>query len=222
MVEDGTFYGGSPIWIQAGKAGMVSASYFFVGSEANVQGLHPTYFYQYDGSVKNETRVAQVIDWLNLPEKERPHMITMYFSDMDDTGHRFGADNEDELKRTLFNLDTNLGDLFKGVKATGLPVNIIIVSDHGMANVPTDHLIAIDDIKNDSLYTTIDNGAIVNIHPALLPKYGGKGMYGMHVHKAVVAANVKESGITIHYVNAQYDEGAIVFQAKCKLIAKFS
>ena len=165
MVEDGSFYGGSPIWIQAGKAGMVSASYFFVGSEANVQGLHPTYFYQYDGSVKNETRVAQVIDWLNLPEQERPHMITMYFSDMDDTGHRFGADNEDELKKTLSNLDTNLGDLFKGVKATGLPVNIIIVSDHGMSNVPTDHLIAMDDIKNDSLYTTIDNGAIVNIHP---------------------------------------------------------
>ena len=56
---------------------------------------------------------------------------------------------------------------------------------------------------------------VVNIHPALLPSFGGKGMYGMHVHKAVVAANVKESGITIHYVNAQYDEGAIVFQAKC-------
>jgi len=165
MVEDGSFYGGSPIWIQAGKAGMVSASYFFVGSEANVQGLYPTYFYQYDGSVKNETRVAQVIDWLNLPEKERPHMITMYFSDMDDIGHRFGPDNEDELKKTLSNLDVNLGDLFEGVKATELPVNIIIVSDHGMANVPTDHLIAIDDIKNDSLYTTIDNGAIVNIHP---------------------------------------------------------
>jgi len=56
---------------------------------------------------------------------------------------------------------------------------------------------------------------IVNIHPALLPKFGGKGMYGMHVHKAVVAAKVKETGITIHHVNARYDEGAIVFQAKC-------
>ncbi len=84
---------------------------------------------------------------------------------MDDTGHRFGPDNDDELKKTLLNLDSNLGDLFKGVKETGLPVNIIIVSDHGMANLATDHLIDIDNIKNDSLYTTIDNGAIVNIHP---------------------------------------------------------
>lgn len=54
---------------------------------------------------------------------------------------------------------------------------------------------------------------IINIHPALLPKYGGKGMYGMHVHQAVKEAGEKESGITIHYVNAQYDEGAIIFQA---------
>ncbi len=58
---------------------------------------------------------------------------------------------------------------------------------------------------------------IVNIHPALLPGYGGKGMYGMHVHRAVVAAGEKESGITIHYVNEAYDEGAVVFQARVAL-----
>ncbi|MEC3906029.1 phosphoribosylglycinamide formyltransferase [Tamlana sp. 2201CG12-4] len=56
---------------------------------------------------------------------------------------------------------------------------------------------------------------VVNIHPALLPKYGGKGMYGMHVHEAVVANKETETGITIHYVNEHYDEGAIIFQAKC-------
>ena len=55
---------------------------------------------------------------------------------------------------------------------------------------------------------------IINIHPALLPKYGGKGMYGMHVHNAVVANKEKETGITIHYVNENYDEGAIIFQKK--------
>ncbi len=59
---------------------------------------------------------------------------------------------------------------------------------------------------------------IVNIHPALLPKFGGKGMFGHHVHEAVVAAGEKESGITIHYINEQYDEGQIVFQASCPLI----
>ena len=58
---------------------------------------------------------------------------------------------------------------------------------------------------------------IINIHPALLPKYGGKGMYGMHVHKAVIENNEKESGITIHFVNENYDEGAIIFQESVPL-----
>ena len=60
---------------------------------------------------------------------------------------------------------------------------------------------------------------IINIHPALLPKFGGKGMYGMHVHQAVVDQSESESGITIHYVNEHYDEGSIIHQATCKLDA---
>lgn len=60
-------------------------------------------------------------------------------------------------------------------------------------------------------------GKIINIHPALLPKFGGKGMYGMHVHEAVVSKGEKESGITIHYVNEAYDEGAVIFQKKVAL-----
>jgi len=58
---------------------------------------------------------------------------------------------------------------------------------------------------------------MINIHPALLPKYGGKGMYGMHVHESVIANKESESGITIHYVNENYDEGNIIHQAKCKI-----
>lgn len=66
----------------------------------------------------------------------------------------------------------------------------------------------------------LDNfpNSIINIHPALLPKYGGKGMYGHHVHEAVIANKEKESGITIHYVNIHYDEGQIIFQKKCDIM----
>ncbi|MEG0796719.1 MAG: phosphoribosylglycinamide formyltransferase [Odoribacter sp.] len=60
---------------------------------------------------------------------------------------------------------------------------------------------------------------IINIHPALLPAYGGKGMFGHHVHDAVIAAGEKESGITIHYVNQHYDEGTTIFQAKCPVVS---
>ncbi|KAA6352576.1 Phosphoribosylglycinamide formyltransferase [termite gut metagenome] len=63
---------------------------------------------------------------------------------------------------------------------------------------------------------------IINIHPALLPKFGGKGMYGDKVHEAVVAAGEKESGITIHYINEHYDEGQIIFQAKCEVLSEDS
>lgn len=61
-------------------------------------------------------------------------------------------------------------------------------------------------------------GKIINIHPALLPKYGGKGMYGHKVHEAVIAAGEKESGITIHYVDEIYDHGEIILQAKCEVL----
>jgi len=70
---------------------------------------------------------------------------------------------------------------------------------------------------SDSLLKTYPE-KIINIHPALLPKHGGKGMYGMHVHEAVVAAGEKESGITIHYIDSRYDHGKIIFQAKCSVL----
>ena len=70
---------------------------------------------------------------------------------------------------------------------------------------------------SDALLTAYP-GKIINIHPALLPKHGGKGMYGMHVHEAVVAAGEIESGITIHYINEYYDEGDNIFQAKCEVL----
>ena len=63
---------------------------------------------------------------------------------------------------------------------------------------------------------------IINIHPALLPKFGGKGMYGSHVHEAVVAAGEKETGITIHFANENYDEGKIIFQDKCPVLPEDS
>ena|SRR5690606_4995714 len=63
---------------------------------------------------------------------------------------------------------------------------------------------------------------VINVHPALLPKYGDKGMYGMYIHEAVVANKESETGITIHYVNEHYDEGAIIFQAKCEVNASDS
>ncbi len=165
LVEDGSWYGGIPIWVLAAKADMVTASFFFVGSEAEVQGFRPSYYYLYNGSIKNEVRVEQAIEWLKMPADKRPHLIAMYFSDMDDLGHLVGPNNDEILTETIFSLDKHLGNLFEGVKKTGLPVNIIIVSDHGMLEISTEQYIPIESIENDNLYKTVSNGAIVHIYP---------------------------------------------------------
>ncbi len=74
-------------------------------------------------------------------------------------------------------------------------------------------------LKIPTLFIDVYPNKIINIHPALLPKFGGKGMYGHRVHQAVVDAGETESGITIHYVNGNYDEGNIIFQAKCPVLS---
>ena len=164
-VEDGKFYGGTPIWVLANNSNMVTASYFFVGSEADVKGVKPSYYFTYNGKTPNIERVNQVVDWLKMPSDKRPHLITMYFSDMDDVGHRYGPNNDEAIKEGLYSLDNALGELFKKTKELNLPINIVIVSDHGMLEVKTDKFISIDAIKNDELYSVVNNGTIVNIHP---------------------------------------------------------
>lgn len=163
-VQDGSWYGGTPLWVLAEQSGMRSASYFFVGSEADVKGVRPTYYHDYDGSIQNEERVSQALEWLAMPESERPRLITMYFSDMDDIGHRAGPNDDEKLREKLMPLDAILGELFDGVKKTGLPVNIVIVSDHGMHEIKTEKFIPGEVIENDELYRTVHNGAIAHLY----------------------------------------------------------
>jgi predicted AlkP superfamily pyrophosphatase or phosphodiesterase len=164
IVQDGYWYAGTPIWVWAGQHGMKSASYFFVGSEAPVQGTRPTYYYDYDGSVPNLTRIAKVFEWLQLPEPDRPQIITLYFSDMDDTGHRYGPSNDRELKRTITKLDHELGALFEGLKSFDLDIHVILVSDHGMADVKKENLINLDVLTDGIGARVVNNGALAHLH----------------------------------------------------------
>jgi predicted AlkP superfamily pyrophosphatase or phosphodiesterase len=181
IVEDGSWYAGTPIWVLAGKAGMRTASYFFVGSEADIQGIRPDEYYRYDGTVSHSQRVRQVLEWLGRPEAERPRLITLYFSDMDDVGHRYGPNADAQLQEKLSTLDQTLGTLFEGIRNTGLPVNIIIVSDHGMSEVSPDNLLPIESIEEDGLYQTINNGALAHLHLR-------EGVSGEHVFQKLRAS----------------------------------
>lgn len=133
-MSDGSWYGGEPLWIAAHKQGMISASYFWVGSDANIQGLYPTYYFDYNQSTPNTDRVSQVVKWLKMPKSKRPHFITLYFSDVDSAGHRYGP-NSKEVKDAVHRIDDQLKSLYDQVSDLKLPVNFIYVSDHGMTKI---------------------------------------------------------------------------------------
>jgi alkaline phosphatase D len=133
-VENGSWYGGIPLWNLAQLQGMCAASYFWVGSEANVNGLRPKYYYAYEKQTPYEYRIQRVLEWLKLPEATRPHFITLYFSLVDTQGHRFGPDAE-ETKEAVLTVDEQIGALRKGLKESGLPISLVVTSDHGMADI---------------------------------------------------------------------------------------
>ncbi len=133
-VQDSSWYGGTPLWVLAEKQGMKSASYFWVGSEAPIQGIYPSYYSYFDDKVPHSTRINQAIDWLKLPPAKRPHFITLYFSPVDTEGHRHGPDS-DEVAAAVRSLDAELGILRQRLDSLGLPLTLIITSDHGMTPI---------------------------------------------------------------------------------------
>jgi alkaline phosphatase D len=99
-----------------------------------IRGVRPSRYRPYDESIPNAERVRQVIDWFRLPEPERPHFVTAYFSDVDTAGHRFGPGSV-ETEQAVAEMDQLIGTLLTSLENTGLPINVFIVSDHGMLQV---------------------------------------------------------------------------------------
>jgi predicted AlkP superfamily pyrophosphatase or phosphodiesterase len=135
--SDGTWYGGTPLWVLAEEQGMRSACFFWPGSEAEIQGARPSYYMKYDSKYPNEKRVEQVLAWLQLPAAQRPHFITLYFSDVDSAGHAHGPDSE-EVAGAVHEVDKEVGRLEAGVAKLKLPVDVIVLADHGMIKVDGD------------------------------------------------------------------------------------
>ena len=134
LVADPRYYGGTPIWVLAEKQQMVSASYFWVGSEAPVEGINPTYYYNYNEKTNIATRIQAVKDWLSLPEEKRPHLITFYFPEVDHDAHSYGTKDAKVTKAVQF-VDSAINAIQESLKELKLPINYIVVSDHGMTDV---------------------------------------------------------------------------------------
>ncbi len=145
-VQNPRWWLGEPIWVTAEKQGHIAAAYFWVGSETMIGGAQPTFWRAWNGKVPAEMRVDKVLGWFDLDREKRPTMITMYFNDVDDAGHEFSPDAE-ETKYAVLNVDRYVKQLMDGLKARKIEkkVNVIIVSDHGMAAVDQRNAVFLDE-----------------------------------------------------------------------------
>ncbi len=169
-VADGTWYKAEPIWTAAEKQGMLAATAFWVGSEARIGGVEPTYLKPYDEQVPNDQRVAWVTEWLALPEATRPHYINLYFSDVDSMGHKFGPDSE-EVKTAVLNIDSSLAKLKSFIEEKKLDVQIIVLSDHGMKKIT--HTIDLSGVTVLQSFKNSGGGALISFYnsdPELIKK----------------------------------------------------
>lgn len=159
--NDGTWYRGEPLWTVAEKSGMLAATCFWVGSEAKIGGIDPTYVRPYDGTVPNEERAQQVIEWLKAPEMNRPHYISLYFSDVDSAGHKYGPDSH-QVEEAIENIDNAIGELVAWTDNSQLSVQYVIVSDHGM--FPIKEQIDVTPLADISTFNMVEKGPTASLY----------------------------------------------------------
>lgn len=168
-VRDGRWYGGEPIWITAQRQGVRSGVYFWPGSEAAISGIRPTYWNTFDGKVTNAARVDGLVSWLRKPASERPHLLLLYFNEVDDTTHKFGPDTV-QTGRAVADVDRALRRLLDSLAVMPMrdSINVVLVSDHGMSNISPQRVIPVGDLLvRGGVDTTgiimSDNGPVMSL-----------------------------------------------------------
>lgn len=157
---------GEPIWNTAGRAGLRTATMFWPGSEAPIHGRQPDHWLPFDQSISSADRVAQVLEWLDLPAGERPDFITLYFDAVDSRGHTFGPDAP-ETRATLEEVDAAVAVLIDALRERQLldSTNLLIVSDHGMTSTPKGQAVAIDEFVPEGLFELTNMGPLASLNP---------------------------------------------------------
>ncbi|MBP9696930.1 MAG: alkaline phosphatase family protein [Thermomonas sp.] len=160
--HDGRWWRGEPIWATLQRQGGIAATMFWPGSEADIAGERPRHWQRFNGAVPVQARVQQVLAWLDLPPARRPRLVTLYLEQYDVAAHAAGMDS-DRAMRALATLDAGLAQLRDGLRARGLGdnVDLIVLSDHGMADVRGEDVRYIDELVPAD---------------AILPEYGGQLM----------------------------------------------
>lgn len=185
-VTDPRWWGGEPLWVSAEKAGLPTATWSWPGSEAPIQGVRPRQWRIYDESVSLPDRVAQVLGWLQQPGSERPRLVTLYMEHVDKAGHDHGPDSA-EYRGALEVVDSAIGLLLDGLRDRQLldRVDLVVVSDHGMAAVPDGHAVITEDMVPPTVARVVSAGQSVGFAP--LPgqeEAAERHLLGEHEHYA--------------------------------------
>jgi len=164
-VTDGTWYTGVPLWSLAESQGMRTACLFWPGSEAEIAGFRPTWYAQFDSKTQatdavEQARIDDALALLRLPDADRPHFISIYYSEPDHEGHEFGPEAP-ATKAAALKVDELVGKLKAALDSTGLPIDLVVVSDHGM-------------VKTEGGWVTLDQFADLNGFETAGPLLYGK------------------------------------------------
>lgn len=165
-VSTSAWWGGEPIWVGAEKAGLATATMFWPGTEAEIAGVRPTRWNVYDGNVPASQRAATVAGWLLEPAATRPALATLYFEAVDSQAHGHGPDS-DQARDALAGIDVAIGELLTALERGGRlqHTNIVLVSDHGMAPVPTGNAVAVEDMVSPEQARLPSIGQVVTVQP---------------------------------------------------------
>jgi predicted AlkP superfamily pyrophosphatase or phosphodiesterase len=165
-VSDGRWWGGTPVWVAAERAGLPTAAFFWPGTEADVGGVRPTRWRPYDGDVPMETRVDTVLGWISEPAATRPRFMTLYFEHVDEASHDHGP-HSDEAHAAQRAVDAALGRLLDGLDARGLAdaVNLVLVSDHGLAEVAPGNTVPVEEMADPADVELVSAGQVLGFIP---------------------------------------------------------
>ncbi|CAK7232566.1 hypothetical protein SBRCBS47491_008314 [Sporothrix bragantina] len=178
---DPKWWGGEPLWVTAERQGARTAIHMWPGSEAHILGEEPSYVDKYNGKEKLSRKVSRILEFLDQPGLEsaaaddidgsrvpnlRPQLIAAYVPNVDADGHRYGP-NSTEIRGTIAAVDSMLNDIFLGLEARNLTqiVNVVVVSDHGMATTDVSRLMQLEDLVDMDKIQHVDGWPLVGLRP---------------------------------------------------------
>ncbi|TYT25320.1 alkaline phosphatase family protein [Luteimonas viscosa] len=165
-VGDSRWWSGEPIWVGAENAGLATATLAWPGSEAPVAGVRPTRWHPFDKDRTIAARVDMTAGWLTEPAATRPRFATLYFEHPDSSAHAHGPRSA-QLRATMREVDAAIGTLLARLEAAGVreTTDLVIVSDHGMAEVPEGQVVVVEDMADPTVAVAVTSGQVVGFRP---------------------------------------------------------